>query len=260
MLTYRLSVRDGGRTGLRQDVGVQAHEELLGEFRDRLAGLGWVTDVLVGGSAATGDYRPGVSDLDLVAVVEGGPDGDRRRAIARLHRDLDATSGRGMNLGCVYVAAGLLALPEVRHPTWTHGRLIDRPLSRIARAELVEHGFALHGRPPAALLPAMDADDVRAAVRSELDGYWSDAVRHPWWLLDTDLAELAIVTMARARHALATGQLITKTAAIARLDVPAALASEVRMRREGARVTSPRLRTAYAAWRAVRDTVAASRT
>ena len=43
---------------------------------DRLDGLGWVTDLLVAGSLATGDYVPGVSDLDLVALTTGpvGPD------------------------------------------------------------------------------------------------------------------------------------------------------------------------------------------
>ena len=38
---------------------------------DRLADLGWVTGLLVAGSLATGDYVPGVSDLDLVALTEG---------------------------------------------------------------------------------------------------------------------------------------------------------------------------------------------
>ena len=33
----------------------------------RLRSLTMVADLLVGGSAAMGDYRPGVSDLDLVA-------------------------------------------------------------------------------------------------------------------------------------------------------------------------------------------------
>ena len=55
---------------------------------DRLDGLGWVTGLLVAGSLATGDYVPGVSDLDLVALT-GGPVGRARRALAGLHRELD---------------------------------------------------------------------------------------------------------------------------------------------------------------------------
>jgi len=46
---------------------------------DRLGGLGWVTDLLVAGSLATGDYLPGVSDLDLVALTGGGRSARRGR-------------------------------------------------------------------------------------------------------------------------------------------------------------------------------------
>ncbi len=41
------------------------------ELGSRLAGLGWVTELLVGGSLAAGDYTPGISDLDLFALVTG---------------------------------------------------------------------------------------------------------------------------------------------------------------------------------------------
>ena len=44
---------------------------------DRLDSLGWVTDLLVAGSLATGDYVPGVSDLDLVALTGGPVSGTR---------------------------------------------------------------------------------------------------------------------------------------------------------------------------------------
>ena len=37
------------------------------QLAERLVDIGWVTDLLVAGSLATGDYVPGVSDLDLVA-------------------------------------------------------------------------------------------------------------------------------------------------------------------------------------------------
>jgi hypothetical protein len=31
----------------------------------------------------------------------------------------------------------------MRHPTWTHGQVVDRILSGITRAELVRHGYAV---------------------------------------------------------------------------------------------------------------------
>jgi hypothetical protein len=156
----------------------------------RLEGLGWVTDLLVAGSLATGDYVPGVSDLDLVALT-GGPVGPARQEILTdLHRDLDQGAAQGLDLGCVYVDAGRLADLQALHPTWTHGSLVQRSLSGVTRAELVRHGFAVLGRPPAAVLQEMTDDDVRRAARAELCGYWARATRRPLWWLDPVIADL----------------------------------------------------------------------
>ena len=99
------------------------------QLAERLEDLGWVSDLLVAGSLATGDYVPGVSDLDLVALT-GGPVGPARQEIlAGLHRELDRGAAQGLDLGCVYVDSGRLADLGVRHPTWTHGSLVQRSLS-----------------------------------------------------------------------------------------------------------------------------------
>src|SRR3954453_466676 len=113
---------------------------------DRLAELGWVRDLLVGGSLATGDYRPGVSDLDLVAVVDDPIDSVREARLVGIHRDPDRGPAACDDLGCVYVAASLLTDPSARHPTWTHGSLVYRTLSAITRAELARHGLPAYGR------------------------------------------------------------------------------------------------------------------
>jgi len=41
------------------------------ELGNRLTELGWVSELFVGGSLATGDYVPRVSDLDLVRSLTG---------------------------------------------------------------------------------------------------------------------------------------------------------------------------------------------
>jgi hypothetical protein len=221
-----------------------------------LDGLGWVTDLLVAGSLATGDYVPGVSDVDLVALA-GGPVGPaRQEVLAGLHRELDQGAARGLDLGCVYVDAGRLAELGARHPTWTHGSLVQRSLSGVTRAELVRHGFAVLGRLPAAVLPEVTDDDVRRAARAELCGYWAHAARRPLWWLDPVIADLGLTSMARGRHALATGQLLTKTQAIEQAQAPDWLKDQLRARRRGQRMASPRARTALIAWRDARRTVA----
>ena len=71
------------------------------DLADRLRCLGWVTDLFVGGSVATGDYRPGVSDIDLVALTERRIDTQCRSSIIAIHRSLEATTAAGVNLGRV---------------------------------------------------------------------------------------------------------------------------------------------------------------
>jgi hypothetical protein len=165
----------------------------------------------------------------------------------------------GANLGCAYVAKSELSDPSTRHPTWTHGELVDRSFSLIARAELVQYGFAVLGCPPQDVLPRMSRDGVRRAAQAELTGYWARAARHPWWWLDPSIADLGLTSMARGRHALATGELITKTAAIESVDGPAWLQADLRARRQGRTVRSPRLRTAWIAWLDARRTTGLAR-
>jgi hypothetical protein len=164
---------------------------VVAEFAGRLAGLGWISDVFVAGSLATGDYVPRVSDLDLVALVDGPVDQRRQGALAAVHHGVDQGAGAGLNLGCVHVDAATLAEGRRKHPTWTHGVLVWRILSGITRAELVRYDHAVVGRSPRTVLPAVSDDDVRDATRAELIGYWTWAVRRPWIWLDPRLPILA---------------------------------------------------------------------
>jgi hypothetical protein len=229
---------------------------VVGEFAERLDDLGWVTDLLVAGSLATGDYVPGVSDLDLVALTGGQVGPARQEILASLHRELDQGPAQGLDLGCVYVDAGRLADLTALHLTWTHGSLVQRSLSAVTRAELVRHGFAVLGRPPAEVLPEMTDDDVRRAARAELCGYWAHAAGRPLWWLSPVIADLGLTSMARGRYALQTGQLLTKSQAIEQAHAPAWLKEQLRARRQGQRMASPRVRTALIAWRDARRTVA----
>jgi hypothetical protein len=232
---------------------------VVGEFGDELKRLGWVRDLLVAGSLATGDYLPRVSDLDLVALVDGPVDGERQAVLADVHRRLDSGSGAGFALGCVYVDTAAVADPAVRHPTWTHGLLVQRILSGITRAELARHGWAVFGRPPAEVFPAVSDDDIRAAARAELAGYWAWAARRPWLWLDPVITDLGLTSMARGRHALAHGELLTKTRAVERAHAPAWLRAQLGARRRGEAVSSPRLRSGAVAWVDAVRTVAAAR-
>lgn len=218
-----------------------------------------MSDLLVAGSLATGDHVAGVSDLDLVAIVEGPVDEAREAALVALHRELDRGPAAGADLGCVYVDERTLSVANALHPTWTHGGLVQRTLSGINRAELVRHGFAVRGRPPTSLLPPMTDDEVRSAALAELSGYWARASRRPWMWLDPAIADLGLTAMARGRYALRTGSLLTKTEAIEQAHAPAWLIDQLTARRQGEKVVSPRVRTGWIAWRDARRTISAAR-
>ncbi|MEU8069873.1 nucleotidyltransferase domain-containing protein [Micromonospora sp. NPDC049151] len=237
-----------------------ASPAVVADLGDELRGLGWVSDLMVAGSLATGDYVPGISDLDLVALVDGPVDAARQAALVTIHRSLDSGSAAGFKLGCVYVDAATIPDLDLRHPTWTHGRLVHRVLSRVTRAELDRHGYEVFGRAPRDVFPEVSADDIRAAARAELTGYWAWAARRPWLWLAPTIAELGLTSMARGRHALREGMLLTKTQAISQAHAPAWLIDRLAARRRGEDITSPpRIRTAFVAWRDARRTVAHAR-
>jgi len=109
------------------------------------------------------------------------------------------------------------------------------------------------------VLPPMSTDDVRAAARREVTGYWAWAARRPWMWLDPVITDLGLTSMARGRHAMSTGELLTKTRAVEEADAPEWLIDQLRARRRGEDVGSPRLRSALIAWRDARRTVAGAR-
>ncbi len=97
---------------------------------DRLARLGWVTDLLVAGSLATGDYVPGVSDLDLVAVVD--------RALNDLDVDLLISTHQQDTRRHVGAASDL-------DPRWASRRLLSTSPSWSAELSRCSPLFALCG-------------------------------------------------------------------------------------------------------------------
>lgn len=147
------------------------------------------------GSLAAGGFQPGISDLDLVAVIATSLDAQSREHLCVLH-EVTREDPSAAKLHCVYVPQHEVLDVHTPHLTWAHGELYCRPLSAIARAELLHDGITVLGPPPAELLPYVDRDSVQAAARAELTGYWSGVVRQPWlWVKDVYL-DLGLLTLA----------------------------------------------------------------
>jgi hypothetical protein len=198
--------------------------------------------VYAAGSLATGDYHPATSDLDLVAVVDRPLTGAQRAEVADLQRRLVAEHPAAARLHCAYPARTALADLAATHPTWAHGRLVERPLGAIARAELLAAGLVLLGPAPIELIAPVRPEQVAAAVRDELAGYWRPVTRRPWlWRRDA-WVDLGLLTLARGTATLSDGRLLTKSEALARLPalgVPDRLVREIARRRCGRPVPVP---------------------
>jgi hypothetical protein len=204
----------------------------------------------VGGSVASGDYRPGVSDIDAVALLERPPDRALRDTITARHQQLARDLPGAAALHCVYVPRPAAEGVAMKHWTWAFDELFRRPLSGIARAELLADPVVVSGPAPATWLPAMGPDDLRAAARAELTGYWRRAVRKPAiWQQDV-YVDHGVTTVARADLTIGHGRLVTKAVALTHLPalgLPGDIVDEVVRRRAGESVAmTPEQRSARA--------------
>jgi hypothetical protein len=213
---------------------------IVATFAQAVRPVADVVGFYAGGSLAMGDFRPGISDLDLAAVIATDLDDQHREHLCELHERVRRDEPSAVKLHCVYVPRDDLADPTAAHLTWAHGELYRRPFTGVARAELLQDGITVFGPPPSELLPHIDLVTLQAAARAELSGYWRGAVRKPWLWLEDVYVDLGLLTLGRVEATLADGRLITKSEALTRLagfGVPEDLIREIAGRRRGNNVT-----------------------
>ncbi|MEE4541077.1 nucleotidyltransferase [Streptomyces sp. V4-01] len=226
---------------------------LLNRFLGGLREAVPLTALWAHGSLALGDFQPGRSDLDMIAVVAAPVTGPQRTALGALHARLDAEEPLAAKLHCSYVVVEAIGDPAVSHLTWAHRELTARPVTEVSRRELHTGDHTLFGPPPRALLPEVSDAELAAFVRTDLRTFWLPATAMPVrWLQDV-WVDLGLLTVARATVTLDDGRLITKGEALdvlARLGAPPAVVADIRARRYGRPLPLPahrRLRRAQAA-------------
>ncbi len=214
-------------------------ESLLAELAAELGaplGPGGLVGLYAAGSLAGGDYVPGISDLDLVALVATPLTHHQQSTLRRMHRRLIDTRPDARKLHCLYVPAAAVADLTAPHPMWDGARFTPRVFGAIARVELLRGGLVVSGPAPEVVLPPVAGDQLRQAARTELSGYWTRALRwrSVWW---RDLyVDLGLLTLARASVTVRTGRLISKPDALELLGgfgVPPGLVAEIARRRRG---------------------------
>lgn len=189
------------------------------------------TELVVGmycyGSLSLGDFEPGSSDIDFLIVTEHDepmPD-DTLHALAAMHARIAASGLPWADKleGSYIPRVALRRYDPTRnqHPTigadWAFGIGEHGSNWIIERHIIREHGVTIYGPPLRILIDPVSPDELRAAVRQALDGFWRTQLAgpEPEWLRTRDYQAFAILTMCRALYTLAHGAVVSKPAAAA---------------------------------------------
>jgi hypothetical protein len=214
----------------------EATDRLLGRFVDAVQPVVPLVSVWAHGSLAGGDYQPGRSDLDLIAIVSRPCTAAEEQRLGEVHEELGRAIALASGLHCSYCAAGELDDTEHRHLTWAHQEFMRRRVTPVTRQELHEFGLVLYGQEPAGLLPPVTGEQLARFVVRDLESYWLPALDHPErWKRDI-WVDLGLLTLARATVTLRDGTLITKAEALcvlAELGAPAEVVDDISQRRYG---------------------------
>lgn len=166
---------------------------------------GLLEGVYLHGSLALGAYTPGLSDIDLIAVVGRRCTPDDLAALGGLHdtlrrrypdTPLEASYLQWQDLGLLedriaphpYVHDGTL------HPSGYHD------ISGVTWWVLRHHGVALLGPPPRELDIQVDWDALVTAMHHNLNTYWASFTSRPQrmlWLLDDYGIQWAVLGVLR---------------------------------------------------------------
>lgn len=211
-------------------------EGLLDRFARDVGRVLPLTALWAHGSLALGDFVPGRSDLDLVALVAAPVTAAQRVDLGRLHERLISDEPLGVGLHCTYVVDGEAGDPSRDHVTWAQQELFERPVSPVSRRELHQGGLCLLGPAPRTVIPAVTDAELAAFIRADLRDYWYPHTDMPdLWRADI-WVDLGMLTPARADVTLREGRLITKREALdvlAGLGAPAEVVADIRARRYG---------------------------
>jgi len=203
-------------------------------FAAGIGGTAPVSALWAHGSLALGDFQPGRSDLDLIALTEAPPGRGQEQSLRRVHQELQREMPLAEKLHCSYVARAEAGDPGRSHLTWAHGELLRRVVSPVSRRELHQGGLALLGPAPAAVIPAVTDSELADYIRGDLAGYWyPNAGQAGLWLRGT-WVDLGLLTFARASVTLREGRLITKREALGvlpGLGAPPAVVRDIYRRR-----------------------------
>lgn len=188
---------------------------------------GLIEGLYLEGSVALGDFRPGASDIDFVAVTATPPDAADNAALQRVHTRLRQQSRRPFFDGTYLTWNDLTAGPAsaIGRPTVLQGLMQTKSIAGqqtpVIWHTLAEHGVALRGPSIYDLNVWTDPAALAAWQNRNLDDYWANGLSRaarltskPGLGLLTDFGTVWTVTgIARLHYTLATGRITSKDGA-----------------------------------------------
>lgn len=194
--------------------------ELCGSWLDLVDDLapGLVTGLHLRGGVGFGEFVPGTSDVDMVAVLVRRPTDADVDALEQSHARL-ADAGLGTPLDGIHVTADDLgadpdACPDA--PCVLHGWFEPYgryDLSPVGWHELAHHSVAVRGELPPVWT---DAARLRAFTQGALAAEWAGFAASLAKFPDeaaTEAATWHVLGAARLHHLLVTGEMTSKSAA-----------------------------------------------
>ncbi|WP_181274318.1 nucleotidyltransferase domain-containing protein [Brevibacterium oceani] len=193
---------------------------------------GAIIAAAVGGSIALGAYRPGRSDIDIVAVIgeewRSCPNLVRRLRLLHLFQlprlALRAARGLGASACCntAFIWESEVSMPVTRiRPIASHtGEVFDSSgafdVNPVVWKELVDGGITIRGRELGGWELDPEPAQLRPWVRENLQDYWAplaEQLHTGSRTLSAGSVEWCLLGPARMHHTLATGEIISKEAA-----------------------------------------------
>jgi hypothetical protein len=187
---------------------------VLSHLSDGVTGL--LGEQLLGlyltGSLTCGDFDPGSSDIDFLAVLGKELSDEQLGAITDMHERIGAAVPRwATRLEGSYITKDMIATKDrpTRKRPYVNGGEIN--LSRYGNEwtinlyALKECGIAILGPAPKEMFPRVDIDDVRAASRQDLIDDWLPKLADPDAFHQASydsnhLRAYAVLTMCRILH------------------------------------------------------------
>jgi len=170
----------------------------------------------LGGSLALGDFNPLRSDIDFIAVTLDESPPDTIVALEKMHNRLWATGSKwAMKLDGSYV-------PEPILRNWTSDDtpcpfvegdrfyITNQGSAVIQRHIIRQYGVVVAGPDPYNLIDPVDGDELRNALRNNLEKWWRPLLDDPSWVRQSQKQPFAILSMCRALYTLEHGVVASK--------------------------------------------------